>query len=142
MVGFTNGITIKNKKYYDGALLDNTPIAPILSSSLDLIIVVQFDDYVPNIKPPLSNCPIVFFSFQEDNSLLHTSLCFDQSSISRMIDKGFNRSNNLLSLLESKYEDKFSFREYIHEINSHLIHGENNGDKMIRMLNRLSKIIR
>lgn len=142
MVGFTNGITIENTRYYDGAILDNTPVIPILSKNLDLIIIVQFDDYIPNVKLTSSNCPIVVFSFQDDTSILRSSLCFEQDSISQMIEKGFRRSNNFLSQLESKFDDKLAFKDYICEINSYLVPGKTSGDKMVRAINRLSKLIR
>lgn len=137
----TSGVMIGNERYFDGACLDNTPLSPLFQQELDLIICVQFDGYIPRCRLGSAGCPILFLDLQMERGL-NDSFRLDRTSVERMIQYGFNTSDDVLTLLESRFPNRQRFIELIDHYNSKLKAKQLSADSMVRKINRLSKIIR
>lgn len=133
-------VIINEEKFYDGAIIDNTPITPLLSHKLDLIISIQFDGYIPVCKPYEVSCPILFINLQ-NKCCISDSFHLDKTAVENMIDYGYEIGSNTLSLIEDKYSDHESFMKLISYYNSQLKENPISGDYFVRRINRISRLL-
>lgn len=131
-------VIIDDVKFYDGAIVDNTPISPLSVFKLDLIICIQFDGYIPAFKSNEISCPILFLNLQ-NKCCISDSFHLDKTQIESMIDYGYTVGENTLTLIEKNYRDYESFLKFISYYNSQLKENPISGDYLVRRINRISK---
>jgi len=141
MAAIMKPVLIDGVNYYDGAIVDNTPIYPILKHQMDLIISVQFDGYIPNYSLAPYNCPVMYVNLQKDTFKIN-SLSLGRKSVSDMIDYGYNVSEDILTNLECNYYNQSDFIEYIRACNEQMNVDKMSGDYLVRKINTLCKLIR
>lgn len=99
---YTKGECIDNIVYYDGAVIDNIPIYPILDldkvEPLDYIIVIYFDDYNYLFENPMVDRKVIKLTFP-DNKRIMNSIQVKHESIVSMIDMGYNRTKEVLDFI-------------------------------------------
>ncbi len=144
---FMKPIEINGRKYLDGAVIDNTPLAPLSDrhagvepKRLDLIISVQFDGYIPSDKTSKICCPILFLNLQDLVGVMD-SFHLDSDNIERMIEYGYQTTDSILTLIESKYDDYAAFRLLIDRLNLQIKEQKLSGDRLMRKINRLSEYL-
>lgn len=93
---YNKGISIGGKTLYDGAVIDNIPIYPILKNDLDYIICIYFDDFNYVFEDHTQDKKIIKLTFP-DNKILSNSVVIQHDSIMYMLDEGYRRANRLLS---------------------------------------------
>lgn len=92
---YNPGVRIKKEYYYDGAIIDNIPIYPILKHSLDFVICIHFDSYNYTFENEKLNNKIIKMSFS-DNKIISSSLLFKKESIEHMISEGYAKAKRIL----------------------------------------------
>lgn len=133
-------VYIYNECLSDGAIIDNTPIAPLLKYDLDLLIVVQFDSCIPHTALRKINCPVLFLNLQ-DRVKFTDSFDLRREKAEIMMQYGYNTSDNILALLESYCGNYEQFIELLQYLNTHIARCRFCGDKLIRNVNQISRLI-
>lgn len=94
-------VNISGNKYYDGAFVDNIPIAPLSTRGLDYIICVHFDDYNYSFDSKSLNKKTIKINFPDDN-FIKNAISFKQENINYMLDYGYEHSKFILDLIFSE----------------------------------------
>ncbi|MCD7772271.1 MAG: hypothetical protein LUH23_09350 [Oscillospiraceae bacterium] len=133
-------IPINNSYYCDGAIIDNVPISPLENFPLDIIIVIQFDNYVDFKAESKLTCPIIYPNLQHSNLRLN-SFSMDSDSIDDMIIYGEESANMIISYIESHcgvYPD--DLYALAGKINCGMKQGRPSGDALMRRINHISRL--
>lgn len=102
---YNRGVRIGPKVLYDGAVVDNIPIYPVLRNELDYIICVYFDDFNYVFEDYYLDEKIIKLTFP-DNKIISNSVRISHDSIMYMIDEGYKRTNMILSYIFSGGTEK------------------------------------
>lgn len=138
---YNKGIKIGTKSLYDGAVVDNIPIYPVLKKELDYVICIYFDDVNYIFEDLDSDNKIIRLTFP-DNKIVSNSVCIQHDSIVQMINEGYRKTKEILTFIFSNGLDDLDF---IHKRIAAL--NANNGNRAIRItgdvivtnLNKLAK---
>lgn len=94
-------VVIENKKYYDGALIDNIPVFPLLKHDLDYIICIYFDEYNYIFESKAFDNRIVKITFDDNNQLISNSVWFSRENTEYMMAQGYKKAKSILSFVFS-----------------------------------------
>jgi len=108
---FSKSLKISNGKYFDGALIDNIPIFPLMKYHLDYIIVVHFDNDTYTFENEYFDNKLIKINFLDDKIIKNT-LSFDKMSISNMLNSGYEQSKMMFEIIFRKGTDDL---DYIYE---------------------------
>ncbi len=124
---YNRSVSIDKTSYFDGAIIDNIPVFPLLKHNLDYMICVYFDDVCYKFENTYFDNKIIKVTFPCE-SILKQSLVFKQDSIGEMIKSGYDRTMRILKLVFSKgYENLDCIYRTIEDIN------RNNRDSGLRI---------
>ena len=102
---YNRAVKVDQASYFDGAMIDNIPIHPLLKHHLDYVICVYFDDVCYKFENTYFDNKIIKITFPAQ-SMLKQSVVFDKEGIDHMIHLGYDRTMQLLRPIFSKgYED-------------------------------------
>lgn len=102
---YNRAVQIGGRSYFDGAMIDNIPVYPLLKHNLDYIICVYFDDTCYNFENTYFNNKIIKITIPCESMLKH-SLIFRHDRIEDMIKDGYERTTYLLkSVFAEGYEN-------------------------------------
>ncbi len=102
---YNRSVQVENTSYFDGAMIDNIPVYPLLKHNLDYIICLYFDDTCYKFENTYFDNKIIKITFPCD-SILKQSVVFKNGSIDSMINIGYERTRLLLKPIFSKgYDD-------------------------------------
>lgn len=138
---YNHSVRLDDTSYFDGAMIDNIPVFPLLKHNLDYIICIYFDNICYKFENTYFDNKIIKISFPCE-SRIKQSFVFQQDSIEDMIKKGYDRTMYLLASVFSKgYENLDYIYCAIDYINSN---SKNNsiritGDVLVTNLNKISK---
>ena len=107
---YNRAVKIEDKKYFDGALIDNIPVYPFLKHKLDYIICIYFDDCCYKFENTFFDERIIKITFPIKN-LLTDSVIFQQDTIHKMIETGYQTA---YYLLKGVFANGISDLEYIY----------------------------
>lgn len=93
---YNKGIKIGDKTLYDGAVVDNIPIYPVLKNELDYVICIYFDDYNYVFEDYSYDGKIIKLTFP-DNKRISNSVRISHESIMDMLAEGYRRTREILS---------------------------------------------
>jgi predicted acylesterase/phospholipase RssA len=138
---YNSGVVINGESFFDGAMVDNIPIYPILKHRIDYIICIYFDSCNYIFENEYLNNKIIKINFADDK-IISNSICFRRSSIKYMINEGYSKTKRILdyvfangledlSLIYSRTEDLNSMNK---SINLRVT-----GDVIVNNLNRITK---
>lgn len=133
-------VKIDGKSVYDGAIIENVPINPPISQKVDLLIVVQFEDYTWQIGKMFAE-NVLFLNLDNSKEKLLSSFSVDKQSVKNMIEYGYEYSFNILNLLAESDKNDKDLAIIISLINQSFKEKQISGDKMIRRMNRIMKRI-
>ena len=139
---YNKGIEIERHFLYDGAVVDNIPIYPLLGKKLDYIICIYFDDVHYIFENYDYDKKILRLTFP-DNKIISNSVCIQHDAILSMIDQGYQKTKFNLDFVFSHGLDDLDF--IYHSISA--INSANpdtktmrvTGDVMVTNLNKLTK---
>lgn len=121
---YNQTVKIDGTCYYDGAMLDNIPVYPLLNKKLDYIICLHFDTYNYRFENKHFDRKIIQITFPNEN-FIKQSLVFKKENIERMITRGYDHTNYLLkNIIGEDYTD-------VERIKQSIVH--KNDDNAIRI---------
>lgn len=137
---YNRAVKIDNGAYYDGAMIDNIPVFPLVKQELDYVICIYFDDNCYKFESTVFDNKIIKITFP-GTSLLKQSLIFTQADIDNMITDGFETSIEVLNkIFKNGYDDLEYIQNCITEQNSNTSHRLRiTGDVLVSNLNRLTQ---
>ncbi|MBQ9414285.1 MAG: patatin-like phospholipase family protein [Clostridia bacterium] len=139
---YCKGISIGSKLFYDGGVVDNIPVQPILQKDLDYVICMYFDDRNYLFENETSDQKIIKLTFP-DNHIIANSFNLSHEAIVYMMKTGYSRTYKTLSRIFSDGIDNTdSIYQKIAEHNQ-LLSGEKTPrltcDVVISNLNRVTR---
>lgn len=115
---YNRAVLIGKTHYYDGALIDNIPVFPLLKHNVDYIICIYFDDVCYKFENTYFDNKVIKLTFPSD-SRVRQSLVFRKDSIDAMISDGYERTSRILSYVFSEgYENIEAVYRAIEKLNS------------------------
>ena len=110
---YNPSIKIDKCRYFDGAIIDNIPVYPLMAKKLDYIICVYFDTYSYRFESNNFDSKIIHVTFPDDAFVKH-SLIFTKENIHNMIVRGYDRTSYLFKkIIGNDYTDIESIRNEI-----------------------------
>ena len=101
---YNKGIVIGDKTLYDGAVVDNIPVYPVLKHELGYVICIYFDDFNYVFEDHSLDNRIIKLTFP-DNKLVSNSVNIKHESIMYMIEEGYRRTDEILSFIFAEGTD-------------------------------------
>lgn len=92
---YNKGIEIDDKTFFDGAMIDNIPVLPVVEKNLDYIICIYFDDYNYVFENTSIDDKIIKLVFA-DKTLISNSIYVTHDSISYMVETGYKITKEIL----------------------------------------------
>ena len=120
-------VKVDGSGYFDGAVVDNVPVFPLLDREIDYIICIYFDDVCYKFENTDFDNKIIKITFSNKTSLKQ-SFVFQQDSIDNMLEVGFERTKNIL---KKYFSDGYDNLEQIYR-NIDFIN-KNNKDSRLRL---------
>ncbi len=138
---YNRAVQIDGTSYYDGAMIDNIPVYPLLKHDPDYIICIYFDDTCYKFESKNIDNKIIKITFP-CKSVVKQSLVFKKESIEQMISDGYDRSMEVLEKVFSKgYKNLDHIYSAIEDMN---VNTKNNslritGDVLVTNLNKITQ---
>ena len=102
---YNRAVKIDGGAFFDGAMIDNIPVYPLLKRNLDYLICVYFDDICYKFESSHFDNKIIKITFPSQN-MVKQSVVFTQEGIQKMINDGYERAMQILSpIFSNGYED-------------------------------------
>jgi len=96
---FAAPVELDGNNYYDGAMVDNIPVKPLMRHSLDYVICMYFDKYNYAFESDYFDNKIVKLNFDDATTLLSESLWMTKDSISDMMQRGYKKAKSVLDFV-------------------------------------------
>lgn len=138
---YNRSVQLDDTSYFDGAIIDNIPVFPLLKHNLDYIICIYFDDIHYKFENTYFDNKIIKIIFPSE-SMLKKSIVFEQDSIKKMIKSGYERTMYLLKAVFSKgYENLgYIYRAIEYTNQNNKSNGLRiTGDVLVSNLNRITQ---
>ena len=103
-------VQVDGSGYYDGAVIDNLPVFPLMDREFDYIICIYFDDICYKFESTEFDNKIVKITFPGETSLKQ-SFVFQQDSIDAMLQTGYERTK---SILKEYFSDGYDNLEQVY----------------------------
>lgn len=138
---YNRAVTVEGTAYYDGAMIDNIPIYPLLEHDLDYILCIYFDDICYKFENGRVDKKVIKISFPSE-TLLRQSVLFEQESIDRMIKSGYDRT---MHILKSVFFEGYDNLDYIYDSIAYMNRTSPNsrlritGDVLVTNLNKVTQ---
>ncbi len=142
---YNDSVAVSGYQYFDGAMVDNIPVYPLLQHQLDYIICIYFDDSSYTFENTGFDGKVIKITFPS-KSIVQQSVVFQRDSINQMIQDGYEITRNLLQVIFiNGAGDLASIYDRISFINKQYSerHLRITGDMVVSNLNRvLQKLTR
>lgn len=141
MPAYNRAVPLDNTLYFDGAMVDNIPVYPLLKHKLDYIICFYFDEACYRFENAKFDSKVIKVTFPSE-SILRQSLVFRKESVDEMITDGYERTRYILQAIFAQGHDDL---EYIYRaIRFHNRVGRDTstritGDLLVTNLNKLTQ---
>lgn len=101
---YNRSVRIGQASYFDGAMIDNIPVYPLLKHNLDYIICIYFDELSYKFEDTYFDNKVIRLVFSGGDPL-RQSLVVDKVSVRRMIKIGESKTDQILSSVFAKGYD-------------------------------------
>ncbi|MBQ6947055.1 MAG: patatin-like phospholipase family protein [Clostridia bacterium] len=101
---YSHAVHIGDMTCYDGGLIDNIPVFPLLKHDLDYIICIYFDDTCYKFENDNFDNRIIKLTFPSESMIKH-SFIVTQERIEEMIKGGYDRTMEVLESVFAKGYD-------------------------------------
>lgn len=138
---YNRPVQLSNTSYFDGAMIDNIPVYPLMKHNLDYIICMYFDDSCYKFENIYFDNKIIKITFPCE-SMLNQSVVFTQESIGYMIEGGYDRT---MYLLKSVFSEGYENLDYIYRTIDFMNRNNKNnslritGDVVVTNLNKITQ---
>lgn len=92
---YNKPVHINGANYYDGAVIDNIPIYPLMKHNIDYIICIYFDEYGYIFENEYFDNKIIKLTYSS-GKMITDSLTFSKSAIDNMIANGYEKTHRIL----------------------------------------------
>lgn len=138
---YNRAVKVGTSAYFDGAMIDNIPVYPLLKKKLDYIICIYFDDVSYTFENTYFDNKVIKITFPADG-ILKQSLWFKKENIDDMIRHGYSRASAILrSVFYDGKDDLNSIYKAIEQNNcrakSHSL--RITGDVLVTNLNKIAQ---
>ncbi|MGN0375670.1 MAG: patatin-like phospholipase family protein [Butyrivibrio sp.] len=128
---YNRPVMIGGENYYDGAVIDNIPIYPLMKHKIDYIICIYFDEYGYIFENEYFDNKILKLTYS-NNKVITDSLTFSRGAIDNMIVSGYEKT---AGILREVFANGIEDYEYIY----HMIEERNRGaERKIRITGDLA----
>lgn len=139
---FTGPIEIDGNNYYDGALVDNIPVKPLLKHAVDYVICMYFDGYDYTFESEYFDNKVIKLSFEDKGKLLAESLWMTREGLEDMMERGYRQAKAVFDFVfQGGVEDVEKVYERIEMMNA--MHPNRKtrltGDVVVNNFNKLAK---
>ncbi len=107
---YNRAVEISKGSYFDGAMVDNIPVYPLLKHKLDYVICIYFDDTCYKFENTEFDNKTIKITFPCKNRL-RQSLVFEQEAIETMMIEGYKHTTELL---KEVFNEGYDNLEYIY----------------------------
>lgn len=138
---YNSAVLINGEYYYDGAMIDNIPIHPVLKHSIDYIICIYFDTFNYTFESDYLDNKVIKMNFT-DNKIVSNSIVFNGESIKHMLDEGYSKAKRFLDyVFINGTEDVDSIYSRITDLNAMNTNRmlRITGDVIVNNMNRITK---
>lgn len=136
---YNKSVKIDNAAFFDGAMIDNIPVYPMLTKDIDYLICIYFDDVCYKFESTSFDNKIIKISFPSE-TLLKQSVVLKKSSIEDMIYTGYEKTFEILShIFSNGYEDVEFVRNAIRSDPSSGKSLRLTGDVFVTNLNKITQ---
>lgn len=138
---YNRAVHLDNTSYFDGGIVDNIPVYPLLRHNLDYIICMYLDDTCYKFENTYFDNKIVKITFPCESMFKH-SFVMEQELVDDMIKSGYDRTMYLLKMF---FSEGYENLEYIYRTIDYM--NKNNksnslritGDVLITNLNKITQ---
>lgn len=95
---YNRAVKIGRHSYFDGAMIDNIPVFPLLETPPDYLICIYFDDSTYTFENDFFDKRIIKITFPAKNRL-KDSVLFRRDSIAEMLEEGYEKTAELLRVV-------------------------------------------
>ncbi|MHB1151162.1 MAG: patatin-like phospholipase family protein [Eubacteriales bacterium] len=95
---YNKACVVNNEKYYDGAIVDNIPVYPLLKHDYDYLICIYFNDYNTIFENESTDRRIIKLTFP-DRTVLSNSMLVRKESVDCMIKEGYKQTKATLDFV-------------------------------------------
>lgn len=92
---FNRPVKIENDHYFDGGLVDDIPVHPLMQHKLDYIICIYFDEYWYTFEDEYFDNKIIKIFFP-DPARAKNSFMISKEAVDKMMDAGYERAKGVL----------------------------------------------
>lgn len=136
---YNKAVEIGESSYFDGAMVDNIPVYPLLKKNLDYIICIYFDDICYKFENTHFDNKIIKITFPS-KGFIKRSVVFDRAYIENMITTGYDTAMEILQPIFNKgYENIEHIYSYIEGMNTNESSLRITGDMLVTNLNKITQ---
>ncbi len=137
---YNKSVLVDGTAYYDGAMIDNIPVFPILEHNLDYIICIYFDDTCYKFESAEFDKKVIKITFPVEN-MVKQSVVFKPDSIEDMLKVGYEKTEQLLkNVFANGYDDIEYILNYIEQGNKNTNNSLRiTGDVLVTNLNKITQ---
>jgi len=138
---YNSAVDINGEFYYDGAMIDNIPIHPLMKHPIDYIICIFFDTFNYTFENDYFDNKIIKMNFT-DNKIVSSSILFKGESIKYMLKEGYLRAKRIMDyIFINGIEDLDTIYSRITDMNEININRNLRitGDVVVNNMNRITK---
>lgn len=95
---YSSGVKIGTHRYFDGAMVDNIPVFPLVDRDLDYILCIYFDNYNYMFENKEFSKKIIKLTFP-DNTFISNSIILSENRTQYMLQEGYQRTKNILETI-------------------------------------------
>ena len=132
-------VKIEGNTYYDGGIVDNIPVFPLMKYDLDYIICMYFDDACYKFENTSFDNKMIKITFPSEG-IVGKSLTIGQRDIDEMIQTGYERAKYIL---KSVFVEGYDNLDYIYNAIKYMNRGSNSSlrvttDVLITNINKVT----
>ncbi|MBE5927082.1 MAG: hypothetical protein E7270_08995 [Lachnospiraceae bacterium] len=138
---YNRAAALDDTLYFDGAIVDNIPVFPLLKHNLDYVLCIYFDETSYKFENTCFDNKTIKITFPVEKSF-NESLIYKQDKVNDMIQEGYNRTVSILSsILSQGYENLEHIYSTITSINNSSKNAclRITGDILVTNLNRITQ---
>ena len=92
---YNKPVVINGENYYDGAIVDNIPIYPLMKHNLDYVICIYFDEYSYIFENKYFDNKVIKLTYASDKRI-SDSVFFSSSNVEYMMNLGYEKTYKTL----------------------------------------------
>ena len=91
-------VTIESEQLYDGAIIDNIPVYPLLKHRLDYVVCVYFNEYNYVFESHYFDNKVIKITF-DDKQFVSKSIWLSEDGINSMISDGYKKAKSIFDFV-------------------------------------------